>query len=52
MVATEWEEFSQLNPRKYLEMMSNKHVIDLRYVLNRSEWEDAGAKFFQLGDNL
>lgn len=52
VIATEWEEFSKVNPSQYLELMASKNVIDLRNILNRSEWEKAGASFFSLGREL
>jgi UDPglucose 6-dehydrogenase len=52
VIATEWKEFGRVNPAPYLELMANKNVVDLRNILNRSEWESAGASFYSIGREL
>ena len=45
LVLTEWPEFGKLVPDSILKVMKNKFVVDTRNILNRNEWESAGAIF-------
>ena len=49
VVATEWEAFRDLEPNELLHEMKQKLVFDLRNILPRQKWLNAGARLFTLG---
>jgi UDPglucose 6-dehydrogenase len=42
LVLTEWDEFRSLDPLKAAEVMTGRHVVDARNLLDRSAWQRAG----------
>jgi len=45
LVLTEWDEFKSLDAKKILSVMNQKFVVDTRNILNKQDWESAGAIF-------
>jgi len=52
ILATEWEQFKELDPNEAGELVDNKHIIDGRNVLDVAAWSDAGWKIQALGRTL
>jgi UDPglucose 6-dehydrogenase len=48
IVLTEWPEFRDIDPAATLKAMKQQIVIDTRNIIDRSEWESAGAIFPRL----
>lgn len=48
IVLTEWQEFSDLDSKVLLSVMKEKFVVDTRNILDKKEWEVAGAIFPKL----
>lgn len=48
IVLTEWQEFGDLDPEILLSVMKEKFVVDTRNVLDKKQWEIAGAIFPKL----
>lgn len=48
IVLTEWQEFSDLDSKVLLSVMKEKFVVDTRNILDKKEWEIAGAIFPKL----
>jgi UDPglucose 6-dehydrogenase len=49
LIATEWEEFSSLDPKAIGSIMRRKNVIDGRNILNAAEWIKAGFRYQGIG---
>lgn len=47
VVLTEWKEFSKLDPFSVASVVSSRRVMDLRNILNRSDWKRAGFTFVE-----
>jgi UDPglucose 6-dehydrogenase len=45
VVMTEWEEFTHLDSKEILNLMSRPNVVDTRQVLDRTHWAANGAVF-------
>lgn len=52
ILATEWQEFRQLDPAEVAELVTNKHIIDGRNVLDVEAWKQAGWTIQALGRSL
>ena len=52
ILATEWQEFRQLDPAEVAELVTNKHIIDGRNVLDVEAWKQAGWTIEALGRSL
>ena len=52
ILATEWEQFKELDPNEAGELVDNKHIIDGRNVLDVAAWSNAGWKIQALGRTL
>ena len=52
ILATEWEQFKELDPNEAGELVDNKHIIDGRNVLDVAAWANAGWKIQALGRTL
>lgn len=52
ILATEWQQFKELDPREAGELVDNKHIIDGRNVLDVAAWSNAGWKIQALGRAL
>lgn len=52
ILATEWQEFRQLDPAEVAELVTNKHIIDGRNVLDVEVWKQAGWTIQALGRSL
>lgn len=52
ILATEWEQFKELDPNEAGELVDNKRVIDGRNVLDVAAWSNAGWKIQALGRTL
>ena len=39
---TEWDDFRWLEPEKVAAVMTGRHVVDGRNLLDRSDWHRAG----------
>ena len=48
VVLTEWPEFGKLNPADLLAAMRGTCVVDTRNILNKTNWQAAGAIFPEL----
>jgi UDPglucose 6-dehydrogenase len=49
VIATEWEEFKNLDLKKLGLLLKNKIIIDLRNMLNFKEVNEAGFNYFHIG---
>lgn len=49
ILATEWEQFKELDPNEAGELVDNRHIIDGRNVLDVAAWSNAGWKIQALG---
>ena len=49
ILATEWQQFKELDPNEAGELVDNKHIIDGRNVLDVAAWSNAGWKSQALG---
>ena len=49
ILATEWQQFKELDPNEAGELVDNKHIIDGRNVLDVAAWSNAGWKIQALG---
>ena len=49
ILATEWQQFKDLDPNEAGELVDNKHIIDGRNVLDVAAWSNAGWKIQALG---
>ncbi|WP_411702627.1 UDP-glucose dehydrogenase family protein [Corynebacterium sp. LaCa142] len=52
ILATEWQQFKDLDPNEAGELVDNKHIIDGRNVLDVAAWSNAGWKIQALGRTL
>ncbi|MBK4149039.1 UDP-glucose dehydrogenase family protein [Corynebacterium macginleyi] len=52
ILATEWQQFKELDPKEVSELVDNKHIIDGRNVLDVAAWSNAGWKIQALGRTL
>lgn len=52
ILATEWKEFKELDPAAAGELVSRRHVIDGRNVLDVEAWQTAGWTLDALGRSL
>ncbi|MCZ9307670.1 UDP-glucose/GDP-mannose dehydrogenase family protein [Corynebacterium sp. c8Ua_181] len=52
ILATEWKQFKELDPRQAGQLVDNKHIIDGRNVLPVADWQQAGWKVEALGRTL
>ena len=52
ILATEWQQFKDLDPNEAGELVDNKHIIDGRNVLDVAAWSNAGWKMQALGRTL
>ena len=52
ILATEWQQFKELDPNEAGELVDNKHIIDGRNVLDVAAWSNAGWKIQALGRTL
>ncbi|MBM0263102.1 nucleotide sugar dehydrogenase [Corynebacterium macginleyi] len=52
ILATEWEQFKELDPKEAGDLVDNKHIIDGRNVLDVAAWSNAGWKLQALGRAL
>ncbi|MDO5032777.1 UDP-glucose/GDP-mannose dehydrogenase family protein [Corynebacterium sp.] len=52
ILATEWQEFRELDPAATAELVSNRHIIDGRNVLGVAQWREAGWTIEALGRSL
>ena len=52
ILATEWQEFRQLDPAEVAGLVTNKHIIDGRNVLDVEAWKQAGWTIQALGRSL
>lgn len=52
ILATEWQQFKELDPNAAGELVDNKHIIDGRNVLDVAAWSNAGWKIQALGRTL
>jgi len=52
ILATEWEQFKELDPNEAGELVDNKRIIDGRNVLDVAAWSSAGWKIQALGRTL
>jgi len=52
ILATEWDEFKQLDPEHAGELVAKKTLIDARNVLPVDAWKDAGWELHALGRSL
>ena len=52
ILATEWQEFRDLEPADTAELVSQPHIIDGRNVLDVAKWQAAGWRIQALGRNL
>lgn len=52
ILATEWQQFKELDPNEAGELVDNKHIIDGRNVLDVAAWANAGWKIQALGRTL
>ena len=52
ILATEWQQFKELDPNEAGELVDNKHIIDGRNVLDVAVWSNAGWKIQALGRTL
>lgn len=41
-VLTEWDDFRWLEPKRVAEVMTGRHVVDGRNLLDRNDWQHAG----------
>lgn len=49
ILATEWQQFKELDPNEAGELVDNRHIIDGRNVLDVAAWSNAGWKIQALG---
>lgn len=49
ILATEWQQFKELDPDEAGELVDNRHIIDGRNVLDVAAWSNAGWKIQALG---
>jgi UDPglucose 6-dehydrogenase len=49
LLLTEWEEFSDIDPRKAIELMAGNEFLDLRYILDREKFAEAGLSVSFIG---
>ncbi|MER0079543.1 UDP-glucose/GDP-mannose dehydrogenase family protein [Corynebacterium sp. KPL2830] len=52
ILATEWQQFKELDPNEAGELVDNKQIIDGRNVLDVAAWSNAGWKIQALGRTL
>ena len=52
ILATEWQEFRNLDPAEVGKLVARKHIIDGRNVLDVASWNDAGWIVEALGRTL
>lgn len=52
ILATEWQQFKELDPNEAGDLVDNKHIIDGRNVLDVAAWSNAGWKIQALGRTL
>ena len=52
ILATEWKEFKELDPAAAGELVSRRHIIDGRNVLDVEAWQTAGWTLDALGRSL
>ena len=52
ILATEWQEFRNLDPAEVGKLVARKHIIDGRNVLDVASWNDAGWTVEALGRTL
>ena len=52
ILATEWQEFRDLDPAEVGKLVARKHIIDGRNVLDVASWNDAGWTVEALGRTL
>ncbi|WP_392398870.1 UDP-glucose dehydrogenase family protein [Corynebacterium lehmanniae] len=52
ILATEWQEFKQMDPRWAAELVDKQLLIDGRNVLNVTDWQDTGWKIRALGRSI
>lgn len=52
ILATEWQEFKDMNPREVGDIVERRHIIDARNVLDPQSWQDAGWILRALGRSL
>ncbi|OAA16647.1 UDP-glucose 6-dehydrogenase TuaD [Corynebacterium afermentans subsp. afermentans] len=49
ILATEWQEFKEMDPRWAAELVDKQLLIDGRNILNVTDWQDAGWQIRALG---
>lgn len=49
ILATDWREYSSLDPIELGKKVRTKQIIDGRHALNKGHWVQAGWKFYALG---
>ena len=52
ILATEWQEFKEMDPRWAAELVDKQLLIDGRNVLNITDWQNAGWQLRALGRSL
>ena len=52
ILATEWQQFKELDPNEAGDLVDNKHIIDGRTVIDVAAWSNAGWKIQALGRTL
>lgn len=48
-VLTEWDEFKWIDPIEVAKVMTGRHIVDGRNILDRSEWRKAGFDYEGIG---
>ena len=51
VLLTEWQEFKEIDPKKILDLLNQKIIIDSRNLLQKNKWEKAGFIFIGNGYN-
>ena len=52
ILATEWQEFKELDPVRAAELVEKQLLIDARNVLPVDQWQEAGWELRALGRSL
>lgn len=52
ILATEWQEFKDMNPREVGDIVERRHIIDARNVLDPQSWQDASWNIRAMGRSL
>lgn len=52
ILATEWQEFRDMDPREVGEVVDTRNIVDARNVLDPAQWRDAGWNIRAMGRTL